>query len=233
MFREQRVRCKNTFIDDFSSDSEAEQLDVQSCPPALPAFDQQLGTEVEPRQIFHDAPPWMKTVLIVLSCRNLRLSETSVWSAMWRRLWRPRITADTRAKTFMYHWYLQLAEAAHVEAQSYSFSAIQEFVQLACCLIRGGVLLFFVDRNCIAHATGRGVDVIDAATCNMMRWKRFKPLSMALLSDDAGSFTVWDASAFNGRTCRWTRPTRCCVCGALMQDRELILNFIAQNTADS
>ena len=225
MFQEQYVRCKNTFVDDFSSESDAEQLETQSCPPAFAALDQFLGST---RPTLHfEIPSWMNVVAVVLSCGPLRLSQSAVWSALQRRQRRASVAEEAKARMFMFDFVLHRIESSH-QSPCYSFLAIQSFVKLACSMTRSGVLLFFVDRDCIAHATGTQVVIINAATCNVLLWKRTRPLIIALRSTADGCFTIWDAAAYNARTGCWPRFP-CCLCGELLQDRKLVMKHYVKD----
>ena len=150
-----------------------------------------------------------------------------MWSALQRRRQRASVAEAAKARMFMFDFVLHRIESSH-QSPCYSFLAIQSFVKLACSMTRSGVLLFFVGRDCIAHATGTQVVIINAATCNVLLWKRTRPLIIALRSTADGRFTIWDAAAYNARTGCWPRFS-CCVCGARLQDRNVVVRHYVKD----
>ena len=71
-----------------------------------------------------------------------------------------------------------------------------------------GVLLFFFERNCIAHVTPSQLEIITTEECNRLFWKRLKPTPLATIFYQDEPISVFDMSVYNGHSA-WTHHVPC------------------------
>ena len=213
-----RLLCRNTFIDGVVSDSDEEEIETQSCPAALACPAERPSAPSYSRKHTFTEPEWLRGICVLLSCSPLYITQTRLWSVT-RKRWRRNAVGRHRCRqTSQYALRMKRTEALTKPLPEYTFAELKSFVQVACNMIPAGVLLLFVDRDCIVHVTARKLIFIDAAACNRIQLKtRHKPVALAVRSVQAKSFSLHDASLFNHRSGCWSAPSKCCACGSPMR----------------